>query len=62
MEWQSNLLPRKQKADRAKHKKTGETKQPIGKQHADNQSEEGKSLRGGKSEKEEETGKKNRVT
>ena len=36
-------------------------KQPIEKQHADNQSEEDKSLRGGKSEKEEETGKKNRV-
>ena len=26
-----------------------DNKQPIGKQHADNQSEEGKSLRGGKS-------------
>ena len=38
-----------------------DNKQPIGKQHADNQSEEGKSLRGGKSEKEEETRKKNRV-
>ena len=38
-----------------------DNKQPIGKQHAHNQSEEGKSLRGGESEKEEETGKKNRV-
>ena len=38
-----------------------DNKQPIGKQHADNQSEEAKSLRGGKSEKKEETGKKNRV-
>ena len=36
-----------------------DNKQPIGKQHADIQSEEDKSLRGGKSEKEEETGKKN---
>ena len=31
-------------------------KQRIGKQHADNQSEEKKSLRGGKGEKEEEIG------
>ena len=37
-----------------------DNKQPIGKQHADNQSEE-KSYRGGKSEKKEETGKKNRI-
>ena len=41
--------------------KKRDNKQPIGKQHADNQSEEDKSLRGGKSEKEEETGKENRV-
>ena len=34
-----------------------DNRQPIGKQHANNQSEEGKSLRSGKSEKEEETGK-----
>ena len=38
-----------------------DNKQPIGKQHASNQSEEGKSPSGGKSEKEGETGKKNRV-
>ena len=36
-------------------------KQPIGKQHVDNQSEEEKSLRGGNGEKEEETGKRKRV-
>ena len=32
-------------------------KQPIGKQHADNQSEEDTSHKGGKGEKVEETGK-----
>ena len=41
---QSNLLPRKLKADRAKHSKNkGDNKQPIGKQHTDNQSEGEKS-------------------
>ena len=38
-----------------------DNKQPIGKQHADNQSEEDKSLRGGMGEKEEETVKEKRV-
>ena len=40
-----------------------DNKQPIGKQHADNQSEEDtqKSHRGGKGEKEEETEKEKRV-
>ena len=36
-------------------------KQPIGKQHADSQSEEDKSHRDGKGEKEEETGREKRV-
>ena len=36
-------------------------KQPIGKHHADNQSEEDTSHRGEKGEKEEETGRKKRV-
>ena len=34
-----------------------DSKQPTGKQHADNQSEEDKSLRGRMGEKEEETGR-----
>ena len=38
-----------------------DNKQPKGKQNADNQSEEDKSLRGGKSEKEKETGREKRV-
>ena len=35
-----------------------DNKQPIGKQHTDNQSEEDMSHRGGKGEKEEETGRR----
>ena len=38
-----------------------DNKQPIGKQHADNQSEEDKSLRGGMEEKEDETGREKKV-
>ena len=38
-----------------------DNKQPTGKQHADNQPKEDKSLRGGEDEKEEEAGREKRV-
>ena len=42
----------------SKHMEIRDNKQPIGKQHANTQSEEDTSHRDGKREKEEETGRK----
>ena len=43
------------------HESKRDNKQPIGKQHADNQPEESKSLRGSMGEKEEETEREKRL-
>ena len=55
------MRPTPTKAEARLRKNRRDNKLPIGKQHADNQSEEDNSHRGGKVEKGEETGRGKRV-